>query len=404
MDVDFTSSYMVTVRAMQSPHANNSAILQKDQTRIHSVPVPEDITDTSARPEESFAGPRDEVERQLVAIWEKVFAAPPVGIKDNFFERGGSSLIGIMLLVKIAKTFGRVLPVSTLLHAPTIERFAEILRQGDRPLTSPTLRPIRTQGSRPAIFFVHPAPETLGYQNLVRHLSADQPAYELQARGPGPDRIRFADVEEMAAHYVSEIRGLQRTGPYYLGGFCFGGTIAFEVAKQIFEQGQEVAFLFLFDTVGPAAPTIPQRLRFHARKLKGLQFAEAQTYLLSKVKILQERCMMRASGVLHTFGVRSTQPPVNAPLPVEGEGFILMKQEYTPRAYPGEITLFRSAGQGEMHAGDLNGWQGVAAKGVTMHKVPGSHLDMFSERNVKALADRFRACLEDAQAGAETGG
>jgi oxalate---CoA ligase len=395
---------MITVRAMQSPHPSSSSSLRTGQTRIDSVPASGEAADTSACTDEPFVEPRDEVERQLVDIWERVFAAAPVGIRDNFFERGGSSLIGVMLLVKVAKTFGKLLPVSTLLHAPTIEEFAEILRQGDRPVISPMLRPIRASGSRPAIFFIHPAPGTLGYQSLVRHLSADQPAYELQAHGPGPDRIRFADIEEMAAHYVSEIRRLQRTGPYYLGGFCFGGIIAFEAAKQIFSQGEDVAFLFLFDAVGPASPTIRQRLRFHARKLKGLQFAEARSYLLSKVRVLKERCMARASGVPGASGGRPTRSPIDTESAIEGEGFILMKKEYTPRAYPGEITLFRSAGQGETHAGNLNGWQGVAAKGVTMHEVPGSHMEMFNERNVKALADTFRTCLEDTQAGAGTGG
>lgn len=360
-----------------------------------------DIGRAKLASEEGFVGPRTADEEVLASIWREVLAAEHVGIRDDFFERGGSSLTGAALLAEVAKTFGRTLPLSTLLHARTIEKLAELLRGELQTAGGPTLRPIRTQGSRPPVFFVHPAPGTLGYRGLLDYLHTQQPAYELQAYGPAGNRLCFGDVGELAAYYVREIRGLQRTGPYYLGGFCFGGEVAFEVASQLYAQGEAVAFLFMFDTVGPINPTPTQRLRFHAGKLRRLRPGERWPYLLSRVKVFVERVGLTIITAVRPLGLDSARLSADSSSPLEADGFVLMKTDFMTRVYPGEITLLRSISQGTSHAGELNGWHGVAAKGVTLHTVPGTHLDMFSKENIGVLAEKFRACLEKAQGEAD---
>ncbi len=210
--------------------------------------------------ETTFAPPRDDVELQLIKIWEKVLGVEPIGIRDNYFELGGQSLLAVRLFAQIEAAFGKNLPLATLLQAPTVEQLAAIIRQqGESWLWSPLVT-IQPKGSKPPLFCIHGmGGNVLCYRELSGYLGTDQPVYGVQAKGMYDDeekRTLPTIFEEMAADYLKLIRTVQPEGPYYLAGLSAGGAIAFEMAQQLLAQGQKVALLAMFETYYPGYPKI----------------------------------------------------------------------------------------------------------------------------------------------------
>src|SRR5207245_2259140 len=222
------------------------------------------------------------------------------------------------------------------------------------------------------------------YRSLARHLGPDQPFYALQARGLDGKQAGLARVEAMAAHYLEEIRSLQPEGAYALGGFCFGGVVAFEMARRLHAQGQTVALLALIDTLPPDPArrvTETQSLRAHLEHLQCLGPPEKLRYLLTRVKRIYGR-------VRH---------PLPAPLRALARGHLQAFSEYTPQAYPGPVTLFRPSQQPARIKKAQLGWGQLALGGLEIHEVSGETDMMFTEPHVRVLADRFRACIERAR-------
>ncbi|MEV7184250.1 amino acid adenylation domain-containing protein [Kitasatospora sp. NPDC093102] len=214
--------------------------------------------DRSALPAPEFGpaaagrAPRDERERQLLALFAEVLGVTGLGIDDNFFDLGGHSLLITRLAGRIRETLGAELTIRSLFEAPTVARLAERLADratGDRfDDTLDVLLPLRAGGSRPPLFCVHPG---LGigwvYSGLARSLD-DRPLYALQARGLRGDDDRLpASVEEMAEEYLARIRAVQPEGPYHLLGWSFGGVVAQAIAAGLEAAGERVALLTLLD-------------------------------------------------------------------------------------------------------------------------------------------------------------
>jgi amino acid adenylation domain-containing protein len=211
--------------------------------------------------------PRTVVEAQLHAILERVLGRSGIGVTDNFFELGGHSLLAVRYFAQIERAFGIKLPVSTLFVAPDIAQLAQRLQdEGFRSRWS-SLVPIRAEGSRRPLFMVPGiGGNVLCYSDLGRLLGPEQPLYGLQARGLDDREAPFERIEPMAAHYLSEIRNLQPQGPYRLGGTCFGGVVAYEMARQLRAAGESVELLFMLEAwpPAPARPIIDAiRVRSH---------------------------------------------------------------------------------------------------------------------------------------------
>ena len=185
--------------------------------------------------------PRNRLELQLSAIWEQVLGVTPIGVRDNFFDLGGHSLLALQLFRAIEQTFGQRLPMSLLLQAPTIALLAEALGQAGCSIRWDSLVAIQPRGSRPPIFLVPGVGgNVLVFARLAKQLGQQQPVYGLQARGLDGEARPFTRVEEMAAHYVKEIRTVRPKGPYFIAGTCTGGVVAYEMAQQLVGQSEEV--------------------------------------------------------------------------------------------------------------------------------------------------------------------
>jgi thioesterase domain-containing protein/acyl carrier protein len=190
--------------------------------------------------------PTTTVELQLTALWCQVLGVDAIGTHDNFFDAGGHSLKAVELFSHIQEVFGRQLPLATLFKAPTIAELAAVIESADG---KPALRSLVAiqPGGRKTPFFAVPGVggNVLVFGKLARLLGRDQPFYGLQARGLNHGEKPFGSVEEAAQAFVGEIRAIRPHGPYFIGGTCTGGVYAYEVARQLATQGEDVSLVLM---------------------------------------------------------------------------------------------------------------------------------------------------------------
>ncbi|WP_338124974.1 non-ribosomal peptide synthetase [Fischerella thermalis] len=349
----------------------------------------------------NFVTPTNKVESQLAEIWEEVLGIQPVGITDNFFDLGGHSLVALRLLGKIEQKFGKSLPLSVFLQAPTIEKLAKILQQEESQALWQPLIPIQTHGDKPPLFCVHGADgNVLVFQNLARYLDLDQPVYALQPHGLDGKKPLQTKIEDMASEYIKGIRTVQQKGPYLLAGFSAGGVITFEMAQQLLAEGEKVAFLGLFDS---CSPKYFHKLSFHqwiSRHWNNfLQIEPKQKFNYLSMGVQQRlQKIGKIGNSLRGISVEEKSPAV-VPLEqkinsTEATFFETQRRavrDYHPQAYSGKITLFRSQEQIWWIGSDRNlGWEGIAE--VEIHSIPGDH-DNIVRANVKFLGEKLRDCL-----------
>jgi amino acid adenylation domain-containing protein/non-ribosomal peptide synthase protein (TIGR01720 family) len=374
--------------------------------------------------------PADETERRLLDIWEDLFRVRPLGVADDFFEIGGHSILALRLMSRVAREFGRELPLAALFERPTVEKLAALLRQHAPARPSSPLVPIQPEGAWPPFFCVHPSGgNVLCYHELSRALGADYPFHGLQ---DPPDfegtRRHSEDIAEMAAGYVEVLRGARPGGPYLLGGYSFGGVVAFEMASQLRRQGQEVALLALLDTAAPHA----------SRRLLELEERMGITDGVMLALDLKEHA--RQSGIELTLELRTLWrlgPDEQLAYVVERGGAAgLLPPEvgraqidrylqlhrarrravrtYAPGLYDGTVTLLCAAEPAEDELRDLEGvaepeilhewrsardesfrahalgWGPLTSRPVEVRIVPGTHHTMLFGANATALAEILR--------------
>jgi thioesterase domain-containing protein/acyl carrier protein len=327
----------------------------------------------------------DETERRLAEIWQRVLGGAHIDRHANFFELGGHSLLAVQLFALCEKTFGRRLPLSTIVRAPTVAQLARVLRQ-DEASPSSCLVALQPLGSRPPLFCLHAeSGEVLIYREFAQLLGADQPVYALQAQGLDGARPPHTSIEAMAAHYLAEIRTVQPEGPYFLGGFCLGAMIAFEIAQQLHASGERVALLAALDASGP---------RFE-RSLRD--------YFYFAMQALRRHPLALSRYLIST---RLSPKPVVLP-PIAGAGDTASSsslsavalalnaafKQYNPRRYPGRITWFVNSERAPLAASQWSEFAG----GVERWVFPGGHATVFKSPAIGILAAQVRTCLERAQ-------
>jgi thioesterase domain-containing protein/acyl carrier protein len=356
--------------------------------------------------ETAFAKPRDSLELQLTKIWEEIFGMQPIGVRDDFFELGGHSLLAVKLTAQIEKAFGKHFPPAALFQAPTIEQLATVLRQEKWSDSWSSLVPIQPGGSKLPFFWIHGDSSNAF---LPRYLGPNQPLYGLMHQSEDGKPALYTKVETIAAHYLKEIRTVQPEGPYFLGGYSFGGTVAFEMAQQLKKQGQDVPLLVLLDSHFPGDDIPDSRSVFrteaqrHLRNLALLGPQEKLAYVLVKVKDRSKSKIMhmitRTSKILKkvlckvylSMG-RSIPPSLRSPYILDI--YRQARRNYVPQLYPGRAIYFKA----EKRSSDqqLN-WGRLIAGGLEAYEMPGDHVDMIKEPNAHFWAEKLKACLYKAQ-------
>lgn len=408
---------------------------------------------------------RDSLELELKRIWEHVLDVRPMGVTDNFFDLGGHSLSAVQLMEEIERRFGQRLAPAKLFEAPTIERLAGVLRNQNRVADS-VLVPIRPEGSKAPFFCVHPAPGTVFcYIPIAQHIDGNRPFYGLQAPAiNGVGRI-FDTIEETAACYVEAVRSVQPEGPYHIGGHSSGGTIAFEMARQLERQGHMVGAVILMDSFAPipgdrtsslydllldAADdamwlasvmmmveyffSSPITLRYrHLRKLDREAQYEAVLGELKRVNFLApsagpgaihglvENCRagMKASmrycpdpysgdvSYLYTRGFFAVIPE-DSFAPSMRQIWALVKRDWRAvvRGLPqlvrdSVVTSTRSGLLRRWLADKSLGWKPFVKGGIDARPVPGNHISMLADPDAEGVAAEIQACLDAADKAVE---
>ncbi len=193
-----------------------------------SLPAPDhERTDMS----DAYIKPRDPLEYQLVQIWEELFDIRPIGIRDNFFDLGGHSLLSVRMMDRIEQVIGKKLPLSTLFSGATIENLAKVLLKQASESAATSLIQVQAGATKKPFFYLHGDFNGGGLYclSLARHLGSDQPFYALQPHGLDDQSIPET-IEAMAEYHLKTLLNFQPEGPYMLGGHCNGGLIAFEMA------------------------------------------------------------------------------------------------------------------------------------------------------------------------------
>ena len=357
--------------------------------------------------ERMYVGPRDDLERRLVAIWEQILDVEPIGIRDDFFALGGYSLLGLRMLSTIETELGENLPLATLSHSVTVEQLAILLRQECPAESRSPLVPIRATGSKPPFFCCHAlVGHVVQFRNLALLLSPEQPFFGLQARGLAGEQPPHESIEKMAADYVEEIRRVDPRGPYNLGGFSFGGFVAYEMARQLRAQGAEVALLALFDCTGPRPRrSNADKIVSHARNLSRLEPRQIPAYFRKLAKKELRRGLSRL-GLAEVLGVRVSKferqlhrlgvklgPREHRVAVANLEAL----QAYDPGAYDGTLTIFRAGIRRSLGYSDRQvGWSGLVPS-VVIREVPGDHSSMMTEPHIQLLAKALGESLDEAR-------
>ncbi len=354
-------------------------------------PAPEGAT-----AEGGVLGPRDDLERELVEIWEGLLGARPVGVRHDFFELGGDSLLAVELFALIESRMGRYLPLSSFVGASTIELLAEKLREAP-PSRWPCLVPMQTLGSRPPFFCVSWAEgEVLAYSRLAARLGPGRPVYGLRRDRLEDRRPRHTRVEEMAAQYIEEILAFRPVGPYHVGGLSGGAFVAFEMAQQLRAAGHDVGALVLLE---------PPRLggrngrpgdasgRASLRSTGGL-VRKARVYWAKwqlwdgKERIADLR---RQAGKLWRKVDRGAAAD-------PFEDVLNHVEPYLPRAYPGRATLVLARHE-RFRRERLREWESLVAGRLEVRDVPGIHAAIVQEPFVRVLAREVEESLAAVEAG-----
>jgi amino acid adenylation domain-containing protein len=341
--------------------------------------------------------PRDDLERRLADIWEELFDARPISVSASFFDLGGDSMLAVRLMARIQRELGRSLPVSTLFSRPSIELLAGTLREAGAALASrrEALVPIRTQGTQPPLFLVHPVGgDVLCYAELVSQLDKAQPCYGLQV----PD-TPLATVAELAAYYIQAMRTAAPSGPYRLGGWSMGGVIALEMAGQLARAGEPVDLVAAVDLLEPPGPAHVRTVDnaslvcWIARDLAGLagvawdpnadDFRQAGR---EPLEILYDE-VRRASVLPPDIGIDTLGRIVER---FSRNARALLAHQ--PRQYEGRVEIFKACDGGASEE-TTQAWLALCPGETVATEVPGDHYTVMRRPHLDRLAERLNAVL-----------
>ncbi len=386
------------------PYTPNGKLDRQALSGIETIP---EVVD-------NYVAPRTAIEESLVETWANVLNVERVGIRDNFFDLGGHSLLAVTFFAQIEKVFKERLPINLLFEAPTIAEFVQFLQRPLEKDDDQTLVGIQKRGDRPPVFFVHGLwGIIMDYVALSDHLGDNQPFYGLRASDLTIDAYPNDTVEEMANRYINEIRKVQPRGPYRLGGFSFGVVVAYEMARQLQQAGEEIALLALIEGYMKKYAVYPI---YHPKRwgfiLKSIpHWVEGYRYLghdmmrswfMSKVRRLRGRIINLFGGEIDLKQYRLTSsdaPGIPERFTELVEHHSAMAAKYYPQPYEGEVILYRTPWHtvGRTFFGAVDpefGWGNLAKGGVEIKMISGNHHTLLHEPHVQVLAQELQNSLD----------
>lgn len=364
-----------------------------------ALPAPEAGVDPSRR-----FPPRDATESELLGIWQAALGVSGIGVEDDFFDLGGHSLLGVRLLSDVHHAFGIRLSLAVLFEAPNVAAMAARIREamgGNGTSLRPalldawtTVVPIHPHGALPPFFCVAgKGGNPMNLRHVAAHLDPDQPFFGLQHRGVDGNLDPHEAIQDMAAEFIADVRRIQPSGPYYIGGFSGGGTAAFEMAQQLRASGEIVGALVLLEGINPQLPKwgATERARYHASRLagEGISYVTraARNGVQRRTGLLRERLLSKAAKI-KPFEYRNEAVTV---------AWNKMENEYVPAPYPGSIYLLRSRKRDTLVFDVYNGWRPVVLGEIFVREVEGGHVSFVDPQNAMSSARQLEDILREAR-------
>jgi amino acid adenylation domain-containing protein len=328
------------------------------------------------------AAPLGRNEERLAAIWRDVLKVDQVARTDDFFDLGGHSLLVARLLRRIESEYGVRVPMAAVFRAPRLAGMAELVAAGFD-AGSPVLAPIQPLGSAAPILWLDGGST---FRHLAERLGTDQPFIGvsvdavLEAAGGCPPRF-----EDAARLVVTAISKAQPRGPYRLGGWCTSGILAYAVAAQLREQGEDVALLMLVHAFDPvrartigAARFFLSKLRFHIGQSLMQPRGERWTYFRERLRGLSDAALAGGREAVLQPALRSALDKVAL--------------AYTPPIYDGPVILFQPAEHPDL-LDFIDDWRARVVGPFSARIIPGGHRTMLEPPYVDILAAAIRPKL-----------
>ncbi|MER5889841.1 amino acid adenylation domain-containing protein [Streptomyces sp. NPDC001941] len=342
-----------------------------------------------------FVAPRTPTEEALAEVFRDVLGLERVGVTDPFLELGGDSISALRVVMRLPDLTDVEVPVAALIEDGTVEKLARII-DGEQEVRASVVVPLRTTGSRPPVFFVHPlGGSVFSYSELVEVLHPEQPFYAVQApEYAGPDVPRPESVEEIAALYLSEIKKVQPEGPYYLGGWCMGGMVSFEIARRLQLAGEEVGMLTIV-SASIDDPVPPRYVTSASAAILGA-FGHKLPTTEAELEALDEEARLRYVIQLTrgTDDERADAATIEDLRRLVGlyqrHARALITYRDTPREpFHGDVLLIRA--ETELFTGWDFGWKRRVDGTLLIDESPGNHFSMLERPNVPKVAARIEA-------------
>jgi amino acid adenylation domain-containing protein len=391
----------------------------------NALPIP----DISKQLNEEFTAPRNEVEKQLANVWEKLLGHHSISIHDNFFALGGHSLLSVRLISEIEKTFNYRLPLASFSQISTIAEIAQLLREPtcesvsvDEPPPGLCLEDYRMLlshsagragkhiGKRGLIIETSPTVQKssqpfiwIGDINVSKKLDLQQPIYTLPANSWQPLHSAENYISVIASLLVDELLTVKPEGPYKIGAYCFEGLVAIEMAHLLQQQGKEVDLLALVDKYGPSSShNLYRKLDryFCIFRSELYQLLTLPISISKKWKYIKKRLRQRNEFMLN--------------VPQQGEELIKHQtiamlddamNNYVPKPYSGKVILVKSTktelsiGKKDLFQFDFAwlfpyfGWEGLLTGKVETYKMPCKHLEVYEYPHIKELSNLLENVL-----------
>ena len=346
--------------------------------------------------------PRNEVEAKLLDIWKELLGTSAIGIDQDFFDLGGTSLLLTRLLIRVERAFGRKLDVAAVFEASTVRDLALRVRVIDPNPRTRRIFPLKPVGSLPPFFcvgagaFIRP---------LARLVGPDQPFLGLGLSHEDKRWLNLScSLEEIAAHLVTSLRECQPEGPYSIGGWCHDGVMAYEIARQLQEQGEAVALLALFDCQNPAwgeGHSTKDRSRIRLSKIKHYFASTFTNGLKSSLPLWRRRITDRINRIRRArrVSLAEREGSLNETPAIDNvleDTLFHAVNHYRPRRYAGPVIVFQCKDRpADIYFNSAESWRTVVAGEMRVYEIPGNHRSMFLEPNVNILARRLEECLHD---------
>jgi amino acid adenylation domain-containing protein len=358
----------------------------------------------SSRPDlkAQYVAPRTADEEQLVEIWSKVLSIDQVGVRDNFFDLGGNSLCAAILVGQINRALGANLTISAFYQAPTIEQLVKVLRQELATFSWSSLFPLQLHGVKNPFFWIH---GQVSDGVLPAYLGPDQPVYGMTHQSADGKPAPYQTVEEIAAHYLAEIRTVRPRGPYLLGGYCFGGVVAFEMAQQLLKQNESASLVVLLDppmvnnSITGSGNSQSVGVQVRGALNRQLRVVQASVSLTDKIKGVVGQFVASVKKQAVRIGgkvIIKSSLTFGCLIPLKLRGQYILDvynralTQYIPKAYPGRVVVFKAAADDR----DTQHWTRLAPEALELHVVPGNHDDILKEPYVPGWAKKVKLYLD----------